>query len=334
MNMRYGTIRKYAQGAGILGFAGAAYIGLPISNCSIKIGEFRLVYPTGVLETMLLNHRLPMELMPGMLLMVVLLLLFGRFYCGWICSAANGHRLAEELIQKDFIKKRTSSLVRQWKSLRNKMSSRLRLGLPDVFAMLVGLIAGIMIFDFPALSIFNPMGVASRSIVEFGVHQRLRADLLLLSVPLLISLCFKSGWKSCCPEGILQGVVARFNQSLIPVVDTAQCNGCTRCQKACPVNIPVGQQIENTQNCQKCLHCIDVCPNQAISLSLIGQKRRSRQTVPGLEPQMLALDFQPIPPNTPARTWGTENGRIIPFTRKQSPKKPEQFSGRANNKVA
>ena len=336
MSMRYGIIRKYVQAAVLLGFAGAAFLGLPISNCSIKIGEFRVVYPTGFLETILLNHRINVDLVPGMILIVVLLVLFGRFYCSWICSASSANQLANPLLQKVISEKRFSRMERTWKSLRKKVSTRLNLGYGDAIALFIGIIAGIVIFDFPLLTIFNPIGLVSRSVIEFAVHHRLRFDLLLLTVPLLISLCFKNGWKTCCPEGLLLGFVARFNRTLIPVVNSEACNDCMKCQKACPVGIPAVRATLETSICQKCLQCIDVCSKQAVSLSPCGQKGEYRQGTQRAEPQLQARKSAPISSNVSSNDMGKKGATIIPLKRNQGQdnQEQEQLNGCANNKVA
>lgn len=197
------------------------------------------------------------------------------------------------------------------------MSTGLNLGYGDAIALFIGIIAGIVIFDFPLLTIFNPVGVVSRSIVEFGVHHRLRFDLLLLAAPVLISLCFKNGWKTCCPEGLLQGFVARFNRTLIPVVNSEACNDCMKCQKVCPVGIPAVRAAPKTSICQKCLECIDVCPKQAVSLSRLRQKGEYRQGNQEAEPQLQARKSAPISSNVSSNDMGTKGGTIIPLKRNQ-----------------
>ena len=174
------------------------------------------------------------------------------------------------------------------------MSTRLNLGYGDAISILIGIVAGIVIFDFPLLTIFNPMGIVSRSVIEFAVHHRLRFDLLLLAMPLLISLCFKNGWKTCCPEGLLQGFVARFNRTLIPVINSEACNGCRKCQKVCPVGIPANRQALDTGICQKCFACVDNCPKKAVSLSLLGNGSKCHESVRGVEPQLQARKSAPI----------------------------------------
>jgi len=44
-------------------------------------------------------------------------------------------------------------------------------------------------------------------------------DLILLTVPLALSLVFKFGWKCACPMGLVRGLLANSNKTLVPVVD-------------------------------------------------------------------------------------------------------------------
>lgn len=303
----------------MLGFAGTAFFGLPISNCSIKIGEFRVVYPTGFLETTLLNHRINMDLLPGMMLIGLLLVLFGRFYCSWMCSAAGINRLANPLLHKVIPGKRFASMERTWKSLRENVSSRLNLGYADAISIFLGIIAGILIFDFPFLTIFNPMGVVSRSVVEFAVHHCLRFDLLLLALPLLLSLCFKNGWKTCCPDGLLQSFAACFNRILLPVVNSEACNRCTKCQNVCPVGISASMAAQETSNCLKCLQCIDICPKQAVSLSLFEKKEESCQNIQSDVSQPYSRkQVTVVHSASPKGDRGREGGAVVPIKSKDN----------------
>jgi len=310
-------IRKYVQAAVLVGFAMAAFWGLPISNCSIKIGGFRLVYPAGFLEAILLNRRINMDLVPGMILAGLLLVFFGRFYCSWICSASSANRMADSILPRVMPQKHLSCLKRSWQSLRKKITARLNLGYGDAVAIFSGIIAGIVIFDFPLLTVFNPMGIISRSIIEFATHHTLRYDLLLLSVPLIISLFFENGWKDCCPEGLLQSFAARFNRTLIPVVDAGACRDCTKCKKACPVGISAVDAVLETASCQKCLQCVDVCPTQAVSLSLWGNKGESGQGVQEAEPQPQTWKPVLVPSLTSSGRSVKKNRSIIPLKRHQ-----------------
>ncbi|HHX50288.1 MAG TPA: 4Fe-4S dicluster domain-containing protein [Clostridia bacterium] len=39
------------------------------------------------------------------------------------------------------------------------------------------------------------------------------------------------------------------------------CIGCNRCNRGCPVNIPVASKKQVTDiRCMTCLQCVDVCP--------------------------------------------------------------------------
>lgn len=272
ISLHYAKIRKWVQAAVLLAFGLAAFFGLPISNCSIGIGEFRIIYPTGFLENSLLNRTVNMDLVPGMVLIGFLLVVFGRFYCSWVCPASSLKQLAMCSSQRMASRRKGTGRKDWWMSLRRRICQKLDLGFGDGCAIFLGLIIGVAVFDFPFLTIFNPMGIVSRNIVELAVHGRVRYDLLLLVFPLLTGFCFQHGWKTCCPDGLLQGLVARCNRTFVPVVDTDACNGCTRCVTVCPTGLYAANAITQTGDCLKCLQCVESCPTKAVHLALFDKR--------------------------------------------------------------
>ncbi|WP_176761203.1 4Fe-4S binding protein [Desulforhopalus singaporensis] len=216
-----------------------------------------------------------MELVPGMMIIGLLLLLFGRFYCSWICSASSVHQLAEPVLYRPIVGRRVPWLKRFFLTPCEGVSKKLNLGYGDGLAIFLGLVAGVALFDFPFFTIFSPMGLVSRNVIELAVHKRLRYDLLLLAGPLLVGLFFRHGWKTCCPDGLMQRFVASWNKTLLPEVDPTACNGCAKCRRTCPAGLLAEDTVRLAGDCLKCLQCIEICPNHAVHLRLFPRKTRT-----------------------------------------------------------
>jgi ferredoxin len=47
-------------------------------------------------------------------------------------------------------------------------------------------------------------------------------------------------------------------------VDASKCIDCGRCQRVCPMQLPVNEIMEKP-DCIKCGRCIEACPKEALS---------------------------------------------------------------------
>jgi ferredoxin-type protein NapH len=69
-------------------------------------------------------------------------------------------------------------------------------------------------------------------------------------------------WCSFCPMGTLQRTLGGSKYQL--KVDKKRCIECAKCQKVCPMQLPVNE-ILNKPDCIKCARCIEACPKEALS---------------------------------------------------------------------
>jgi len=69
-------------------------------------------------------------------------------------------------------------------------------------------------------------------------------------------------WCSFCPMGTIQRVVGRGKYQL--KVDADKCIDCGKCQKVCPMQLPVNE-IMDKPDCIKCGRCVEACPKNALS---------------------------------------------------------------------
>jgi ferredoxin-type protein NapH len=69
-------------------------------------------------------------------------------------------------------------------------------------------------------------------------------------------------WCSFCPMGTMQRVVGGDRYQL--KVDKERCIDCGKCQKVCPMQLPVNEILDKP-DCIKCGRCVEVCPKVALS---------------------------------------------------------------------
>ena len=68
-------------------------------------------------------------------------------------------------------------------------------------------------------------------------------------------------WCTFCPMGTLQRMLGRGKYRLS--IDRERCIDCKRCQKVCPMQLPVNE-IQDLPDCIKCGRCIQACPKDAL----------------------------------------------------------------------
>ncbi|MCX6680329.1 MAG: 4Fe-4S binding protein [Methanothrix sp.] len=69
-------------------------------------------------------------------------------------------------------------------------------------------------------------------------------------------------WCSFCPMGTMQRAVGGKKYQL--KVDTEKCIDCGKCQKVCPMQLPVNEILDKP-DCIKCARCVEACPKRALS---------------------------------------------------------------------
>jgi ferredoxin-type protein NapH len=69
-------------------------------------------------------------------------------------------------------------------------------------------------------------------------------------------------WCSFCPIGTIQRMVGHGKYQL--KVDADKCIDCGKCQKVCPMQLPVNE-IMDKPDCIKCGRCVEACPKKALS---------------------------------------------------------------------
>lgn len=87
--------------------------------------------------------------------------------------------------------------------------------------------------------------------------------ILTTSVSILFGVAFAPrAWCSFCPMGTLQRAIGGSKHQL--VVDREKCIECGKCQKVCPMQLPVKEILE-MPDCIKCGRCVEACPKNALS---------------------------------------------------------------------
>jgi polyferredoxin len=191
---------------------------------------------------------------------VIILALSARgFFCGWLCplgAIQEGIRTVGRTIRDSIpvLRKTGHSLNKNLKWLP-RVDNTLKYGRYVVlaWALIGAAVTGTMVFRT-----VDPWS-ALLSIIDFEFSTGFVVLIIFLFLSLFLDRPF---CRYACPLGAIQGLIAKASPVAIQR-NAANCLGCTICNDACPMNIPVNTRTRVTDGgCIGCLECVVACPSK------------------------------------------------------------------------
>ena len=251
--------------------------------------------PLILLTTLLSAHAVAKAFLLS-LVVIVLTLLLGRVFCGWVCPLGTLNNLVGSLARK-----RPSRPPANWHRVKyyiligmlaSAVFTLQPVGIMDPLSFLIRSLS-VSIFPlfnhavraaFDTVYTANPAGVADLTEPVYGLlkktvlsfnqpiyRQSVFIGLLFLTV-LGLNLVEKRFWcRYLCPLGALLGLLSRF--SLLKRSVSEGCTECGACAGVCQgAAEPDVKGRWKDAECYYCWNCDDVCPNNAVSFGFSGKK--------------------------------------------------------------
>ena len=237
------------------------------STWSAHIGSFKLSDPLAVLNQIFIRWRVPMDFMMSGVFAIVITIIFGRVFCGWICPASFIYELNSNLsayINRK-LHKQYGIQLRTWKFSRSVKYYILFSGL------ILSTCSGLMI-----LGALYPPAIVGREIYYGIAVDGMTYSAAFFFMTLLFDT-FISRRMFCrylCPGGALYSLLGRFRLFRIQR-DVARCNDCRKCNAVCEFGLtPMRDQFG--QECTNCTACISACPTKALTLQITMRDQQNQ----------------------------------------------------------
>ena len=274
------------------------------------IWDISILCPLGALGTMLASKMIVPRALVSLVIMVVLIIIFARAFCGWICPVPLVQKL-RDLFSKPQTKEakaedadgtkaaNVAPLTDEEKAALATGCEKDAKGLAGCAScakkrgdavdarhfVLGGALVSTFIFGFPVFCLVCPIGLTFATILLL-VNLFGQGDVTwsLIVVPALLIaevVLFKKWCHKLCPLSAFMSLIAKLNRTFKPTIDDAKCletskgATCGRCGKACNEGIdPRHPELSEAawSECTKCRSCVDACPANAITMPLIAKK--------------------------------------------------------------
>jgi len=223
---------------------------------------------------------------------ILLTLVLGRVFCGWVCPMGTTIDLSELAIYR---RKKNPAQKKNWQWLKYAVLVAV------IFSALFGINLWHFLDPIPLITriytmVFYPIVVSGADLLVKGfrpVSEKLNIqslEYLQLQPPLyrqvFLTLGIFSGiiglsalsprffCQNLCPLGALLGIFSRF--SLLGKHISSSCNNCALCEKVCPTGSVEDESWKDQEaECIKCFVCQDRCPTEAIKYSFSRKPARN-----------------------------------------------------------
>ena len=203
------------------------------------------------------------------LIPLLLTLVLGRFFCGWICPLGSIHQFFSWMFRKSRLS--TKGTDKKWLNIK-------------YLVLTVVVISAVVGTNFAAW--FDPFSLLTRSLAtftplvdpgHFSIQPFLIGGLFILFIALN---AFQPRFfcNVICPLGAMYGLLSRFG--LFRLEAGESCKKCLKCSTHCTFNGNAGDDFLKSE-CMVCFNCVVDCPTGSVNVKF---DLPERETITAVNP--------------------------------------------------
>jgi polyferredoxin/formate hydrogenlyase subunit 6/NADH:ubiquinone oxidoreductase subunit I len=223
--------------------------------------------PLVALVTTLSTHKFYAPMLWS-LLTITLTIIFGRFFCGFVCPFGTLHNITSHLAhhKKSTAQKLELNKYRKFQQIKYFiLAAFIGTALIPSASMLLSILDPIPLvtrsFNLAILPLIQnkaPIISQPRFYVTAGLISTFFLTTLLLNLIIPRFYC-----RFICPLGALFGIINKLSIFRITKINS-KCNNCKICNAVCQGACQPAEKTK-TAECLLCLNCLDYCPQSAIT---------------------------------------------------------------------
>ncbi len=210
--------------------------------------------PLAVLSQIFSSKALYLTFLLTALIPIIFTVIFGRFFCGWVCPATLIYELNDNL----------ATWLHKIGFPRNQLHIDKRL---KYILLVLGLVLS-MYFGTVLFASIYPPAIIGREIYYAIALGGFGAGALFFIATLLFDLVIgrRSFCRDICPGGTLYSLLGRYR--LFRIKRTVEnCNDCSKCNVVCQFGLnPL--QDDFGMECNNCTACMAACPTDALKFTI------------------------------------------------------------------
>jgi uncharacterized protein with FMN-binding domain len=235
--------------------------------CYILLPSLYISTLMGVKEiyTSLIHNNMSVDILPYLIEIIAIIpitVLFGRFFCGWMCAFGSFTDLIYKLGSEFLPKKR----------LKEEIDSKLKIIKYVLLAFIIIAIWSLDLSLFKNMSPWDAFGMIFTlgKLPDFNyvVTYLIVGFILLIAIMVASAFIERFFCRYLCPMGAIFALTSFLRVGKIRK-PTKDCGKCKICTNNCAMGIPLYKYDEvNSIECINCMKCVTACPRNNTSYAI------------------------------------------------------------------
>ncbi|MDR0454114.1 MAG: 4Fe-4S binding protein [Deferribacteraceae bacterium] len=242
---------------------GGVAVIITATAANFGIGTYCTVCPLGFLQISAASRGFPVNMLPGVLAVILLILFWGKFFCGWFCPTM--------LVKKTFRNDKPSGCDEHYAGGgKTARIPHILLGITLVASFIV---------QFPVFCLICPIGLFFGIIYAvFRLFTLYEPSWNLIIFPFILFLevvLFRRWCSSVCPLSALFTLIRKIpvHGSIQFTLNKDTClyfnnRHCQNCERVCPAGIMLTSEKNAMEECIICFECKDKCPADSVKIDM------------------------------------------------------------------